>query len=236
MVFFESRAKVKKGMNDGKVNSLFEGSLRVTSAPRTASSHRSKSAGRVSSRSTRMNGVFEIPLTTDRSEAATTGRRKSAKTPRPAWSQVQPKVSASTSKKSPKSTPKMAQGDTADFSKTKTVVKQYSPRISISQSFHIKNPDLIESIAEATLKQQVSQTSITSNGSSLSQKHQNEFERRDQAAVILQRWWRRCHLALRLKRQRKKLSQKFNNPEAGDLGTSIGKVVTEGRWVDVSDY
>ena len=79
-------------MNDGKVKSMFEGSLRVTSAPRTTTSHRSKSAGRVSSRVNRMNGVFEIPITTDRSEAAQTGRRKSAKTPRPAWSQVQPKV------------------------------------------------------------------------------------------------------------------------------------------------
>ena len=39
-----------------------------------------------------------------------------------------------------------------------------------------------------------------------------------------------------LKRQRKKLSQKLINPDEGDLVNSIGKVVTEGRWVDVSDY
>ena len=39
-----------------------------------------------------------------------------------------------------------------------------------------------------------------------------------------------------LKRQRKKLSQKLINPDAGDLVISNGKVVTEGRWVDVSDY
>ena len=39
-----------------------------------------------------------------------------------------------------------------------------------------------------------------------------------------------------LKRQKKKLSQKLGNPNAGDPVISIGKVVTEGRWVDVSDY
>ena len=39
-----------------------------------------------------------------------------------------------------------------------------------------------------------------------------------------------------LKRQKKKLSQKLSNSNAGDLAISIGTVVTEGRWVDVSDY
>jgi len=220
-------------MNDGKVKSMFEGSLRVTSAPRTTTSHRSKSAGRVSSRVNRMNGVFEIPITTDRSEAAQTGRRKSAKTPRPAWSQVQPKVSATTSKKSPK--PKMG-GDTADFSKTK-VVKQYSPRISISQSFHIKNPDLIESIATATQKHET--VSQTGTSSSSLYKHQNEFERRDQAAIILQRWWRRCHLALRQKRRRrekeksrekkKKTPREKRKEEITHKRTKSAPVKTEGQ-------
>ena len=176
-------------MND-QIHSMFEGSLRVTSAPVSSSrSHRSKSAGRISSRQ-KMNGVFEIPLT-DRSDSSARTSRKT-KTPRPAWSQVQPKVSASQKK-----TPKPKQVETEDFSKTKTVKKDVlSPRISVSQSFHIKNPDLIESIAATK----------TDESLKIFQNYENEFERRDQAAATIQKWWR-----TRLRR-RKKSARKSARP------------------------
>ena len=81
-------------MND-QVHSIFESSLRVTSAPvsstRSAVSGRSKSPGRV--KTPKMNGVFEIPIT-DRSDRTdrTTQRTVPSKTPRPAWSKVRVSV------------------------------------------------------------------------------------------------------------------------------------------------
>jgi len=180
-------------MND-QVHSIFESSLRVTSAPVSstrAASGRSKSPGRV--KTPKMNGVFEIPIT-DRSDK-TTHRTVPSKTPRPAWSKV---PNSSKSIKSTKSNPpKPAQKNTEDFSKTKTIIK--SPRISVSQSFHIKNPELIDSII-ATGNPSRSPSEKSTNSSKKSEKsngplsvrdYENEFERRDSSAAKIQAWWRK---------------------------------------------
>ena len=63
-----------------------------------------------------------------------------------------------------------------------------SPRISISHSFHIKNPELIESIA------------ATKTDESLT-KFENEFERRDQAALQIQTWWRKRRVKKKSKKK-----------------------------------
>ena len=182
-------------MND-QIHSIFESSLRVTSAPvsSTRSTGRSKSPGR---RQSKMNGVFEIPIETERTDKSSrTNRSRSAssKTPRPAWSVVQPKFSASATTKKSMSAPKPKPKQTEDFSKTKTIRKSplNSPRISVSQSFHIKNPELIDSIV-ATENQSRSPSeynSLYSNTSYRNDNFKNEFDRRDSSAAKIQVWWR----------------------------------------------
>jgi hypothetical protein len=195
-------------MND-QIHSIFESSLRVTSAP-VSSTRSNSSPGRIRRTPTKMNGVFEIPLdssrVTNRTEAgqnrtgstARTNRTSGSKTPRPAWSQVQPKKSTSGSKKSIE-TPKPKQKTTEDFSKTKTIKKSprdHDPRISVSQSFHIKNPDLIDSIiATGNPSRSPSEKSPRSIGAeivplSTNRIYKNEFERRDSSAAKIQIWWK----------------------------------------------
>ena len=160
------------------VSTMFASSIRVSSAP-TTSTKRAKSA--TSSRQKpKMNGVFEIPDTSRTGAAASSRRAKSA---RPAWSQNPPKKSKNPT---PKPTVKKAELSN-NLGKTKTIVKNHggskgsssnsspvSARMSVSQSFHIKGPELIESIR-------------------LTEDHvyQTEFERRDVAAGQIQRWWRK---------------------------------------------
>lgn len=155
--------------------------MRVTSAPVT-SEKRAKSASR---QKPKMNGVFQIPDTTRSGKSSKSAR--AVKSPRPAWSQAQPKKSANPPKKSAR-VEKRENGEM--MNKTRIISKRVSPgragskgsspnssplsaRMSVSQSFHIKQPELIESIDHAYQVE-----------------HLTEFERRDIAAGQIQRWWR----------------------------------------------
>ena len=79
-----------------QIDDIFESSMRVSSAPVTTEK-RAKSASRAKPK---MNGVFQIPETTRSTKSTAHTRAKSARSPRPAWSQVPPKKSANPPKKS----------------------------------------------------------------------------------------------------------------------------------------
>jgi len=177
-------------MTSDPSENIFASSIRIKSAPVSAK-QRSKP---------KMNGVFELPSSRSTSRSSNRTNRGKAK---PAWAQPSgPKKSD----KTPVKSSRLARPKTPEHERTRIISKvinlqltffiknqassngsrstpSTSPtsiRMSVSRSFHIKQPALIDSIrlTEDTLELPTSDNCIT------------EFEKRDHAAGRIQLWYR----------------------------------------------